>query len=64
MLPFMGSQSRTRLNYSTAELRIFKAMARSALLETQKGMGLWERGEVRLSVSRWRALARKVSFQS
>ena len=26
MLPFMGSQSRTRLNYSTAELRIFKAM--------------------------------------
>ena len=39
-------------------------MARSALLETQKGMGLWETEEVRLSVSGWRALARKVSFQS
>ena len=39
-------------------------MARSALLETQKGMGLWEREEVSLSVSGWRALARKESFQS
>ena len=39
-------------------------MARSTLLETQKGMGLWEREEVRLLASGWRALARKVSFQS